>query len=94
MNLDPDQLINTSETLSALFQRFVDLPEHRDDAMQAALCCVQASLIVSELAHHLVHGVEPYEALRRTAVGELAIPPAKATMFALLATISKNRAAR
>lgn len=79
-----DELLRVAEGLGWMSDRLAALPENRDDGLAAGLHCQMARLIVLELARHLSDGVEPYEALRRAAVGELEVPPEKATLLRLL----------
>lgn len=88
-----ERLLAASQTCSELGQRLVELPEAREEAMQAGLVCSMASLIMSEMAKHLADGAEPYEALRRTALGELSIPPEKATALRVVAGLPKSEGA-
>jgi hypothetical protein len=82
-----DSLLAASETLMALGERFRELPEQREDAMQAALWCGLAANIASELALHLSRGVDPYEALLKTAQGTELLSPQKATLITLLSRL-------
>ena len=69
--MNVEELIKVSEGLSWMSGRLQALPEDRKQAMQASVVCAMANLIVAELVKHLHDGVEPYEALRLTAVGGL-----------------------
>ena len=66
-----EELVKVCEVLGWVAGRLRELPEQREDALQAEVICERARLVVGELAVHLSKGVEPYEALRRTAAGEL-----------------------
>lgn len=79
-----DELLKVSEGLSWVSARLAALPENRDEAVQASLMCAMANVVVSELAKHLSEGVEPYEALRRTAIGDLAVPESTAALMKML----------
>ena len=84
-----DELQKVSEGLSWVINRLASLPEHKDEASEAFLHCSYARLVVDELAHHLAHGVEPYEALRRTAVGEMPLSESQSILVKILAAKPK-----
>ena len=48
----------------------LDLPEHKAEAAAASMQISMVNMMVSQLALHLVHGVESREAFRRMATGE------------------------
>ncbi|MDO8447988.1 MAG: hypothetical protein Q7T10_04195 [Rhodoferax sp.] len=83
--MNVDELQKVSEGLGWIADRLANLPEHKIDAVTSAMYCQLARLVVDELAHHLAHGVEPYEALRRTAVGEMPLTESQATLIKILA---------
>jgi hypothetical protein len=86
-----EELLTASDVLLKVAERLRELPEHREEAVAACLHLQLASLVVGELAYHLQRGVEPYEAMRRTAVGEMPIPPEKATMLRLLTAMALSK---
>ncbi len=79
------ELLTVSEGLSWVTEQIQDLQENREDALQAAMFCSLANLVVAELIKHLTDGVEPHEALRRAAVGSVSVPDSTATVINLLA---------
>ena len=79
--MNADELMKVSDGLGWIVERLNELPEDKKDAVEASLYCSAARLVVMELVHHLVSGVEPYEALRRTAVGELNLCESQKTLW-------------
>ena len=88
--MTPTELVNVVDGLNWVSGRLRELPEDRDDAMFASLSCSLASLVVAELAKQLFDGVEPYEALRRAAVGAMAAPESDVTTWKILAARPKK----
>lgn len=82
--MNVDELLKVSDGLSWVSDRLSDLPENKTEAITAVLYCQMARLVVVELAHHLLNGIEPYEALRRTAAGELPISDQQMVMMKIL----------
>lgn len=85
--MNSKQLLEAADVLDWVSVRLKELPEARGDALTASLHCTIANMIVVELARHLSDGVDPYDALRRAAVGSLTIRPEKGEVLRLLATI-------
>jgi hypothetical protein len=69
--LNVDQLLAASDVLGWMSDRLSDLPENKEEGVVASLQCLLGRTIILQLAKHLQDGVEPYEALRRTAIGDL-----------------------
>lgn len=82
--MNADELLKVSDGLKWIADRLADLPENKTEAITAVLYCQMARLVVIELAHHLLHGIEPYEALRRTAVGDLPISDQQMVIMKIL----------
>ena len=59
--MNADELLKVSEGLCWVTARLGDMPEEKQEALAAMAACTMANLVVVELAHHLAHGVEPYE---------------------------------
>ena len=79
--MNADELLKVSEGLCWVTARLGDMPEEKQEALAAMAACTMANLVVVELAHHLAHGVEPYEALRRAAIGTLPVNESTTTMM-------------
>lgn len=92
--MNAEQLQPVSDCLGALAERLGALPEHRAQAVHAALACVMARTVVAELAAHLKAGVDPYDALCRSAVGEMPMPPAAAQLYRRLIAERSQMVAR
>jgi hypothetical protein len=71
--MNADELSKVASGLEWVADRLQDLPENRIDGEIASLHCRAAGFIVAELVKNLNDGLEPTEALRRAATGELLI---------------------
>lgn len=85
-----DELQKVSEGLGWIAGRLLDCPDYKPEAVTAGTYCSIARLIVDELAVHLVRGVEPYEALTKTARGELLLTASQSTLMKILAANPKG----
>jgi hypothetical protein len=81
--MKPHQLFSAIEVLGELAANFGAMPEEREKAAEAWLTIADAALYVTELAHHLVEGKEPYDALLSTVRGEMLIPTRRCPLITL-----------
>lgn len=88
--MNSEQLLNAADALAWVSLRLKELPESREDALSASLHCTIANMIVVELAKHLAEGVDPYEALRLSAIGSLPLRPDKGETLRLLANMARR----
>jgi hypothetical protein len=82
-----DRLTVAVDTLGEVGQLAIDLPEEREKAVEMALHMTVVRLYLTELASHLVKGMEPYDAVLAAAKGEMKLPesPALTTLNLLRA---------
>ncbi len=87
MNIE--DLLKCSAVLSAVGSNFAAIPGNEKAGEAAAYFSIVNSY-VAELAHHLSNGVDAFDALERTANGELTLKPSQSTLFKILAAKPKD----
>ncbi|MBA3597965.1 MAG: hypothetical protein H0W40_11410 [Methylibium sp.] len=69
--MNAKQVAGADDVLSWLSEQASCLPEARENAVQMTVVLTMARLYLVEFATHLSRGMEPYDALKATANGEL-----------------------
>jgi hypothetical protein len=79
-----DELKTLDDGLAKLGERFLNLPEHGENANEIYLQFWIVRSVVKELYKNLENGVDPYEALCNTALGNTPMDESKVTLLKIL----------
>lgn len=71
-----DKLIDAAEILGELSDNFQRMPEEQRNSLCASLQIEIVRLFLLELAKHIADGMDPYDAMIKTAIGDTPIPAA------------------
>ena len=81
-----EDLLRATDALGWVVGRLIELPEAQLDALSAATACTLARVVLVELAEGIHAGMDPYDALVRSAKTRLSLSQAHAQAFQVLAT--------